>query len=1065
MTLKDFLFRGEVADVDPDVAELINLEAERQIRRLILIPSEATIPWAVREVLSTQFHNIYAEGYPPEDTRAMSEDEILDVDLRLAEFRRYSDPRYYKGTEFADLIESLARRRGAQLFANERVSADRLFVNVQPLSGVPANSAVYTALIQPGDTIMGMDLLHGGHLSHGSPAARSGRQYHSVFYGIDPKTEQIDYDQAREVALANRPKIIIGGYSSYPLAPDWMRLRKIADECGALLMADVAHVAGLIIAGVFPSPVGIADVVTFTTHKTLGGPRGAVIVTHKADLAKKLDRGVFPGEQGGPHMHAIAALAVAFKLATTPQFKELQIQTARNAARLAKNLASKDLRIVYGGTDTHMLVVDCRSVVGADSTKLSGDMAARMLDLVGITCNRNTIPGDDSAARPSGIRLGTPWITQRGFKDGEIDRLADAIAKVLTSARPFSYDGKGGKADARAKMDYKAYTAIRREVDELCTEAGIDYTLPVVGKKAATKGRNHLVVWDDHDAGPGVIEVRGPEASRFLHTALTSTVYPLKVGDTEATCVLYEDGSLMAAGVLERTAEDTYRLHLKSNDRVTLGVIEWLQALSDGFVVYDETDLYGKVPGPVALRLLSDVTPLPVPSDPMAGYAPNKDYFVGVNGAKYAGPKAPALPAFQWAESASESLKTTPLTALHRDVLKAKMAPFAGYDMPVWYSSVSEEHAAVRNSAGLFDVTHMGVWEVSGPASEGFLNALTTNDISTLAPGEAHYSYLLGTDGTPLDDIYVYRLKPEKFMIVVNASNNDKDWAWANAVRNGQVQIDPDRPGARLLEHPEHVTLRDLRDPSSGADRRVDVALQGPKSRDILLSLHGSDADKAKIKNMAWSTVTRATLGGHDLIVARTGYTGERIAFELFVRPDEAATLFNTLIESGAKPCGLASRDSTRTEAGLPLYGHELGGPLALTPGDAGFASYVKLWKPFFIGKKAYIAREQRRDATVTRFRMDNKGVKPPQNGDPVVDRRGRVIGIVTSCSIDSEGFQTGQAYLKEEFAVEGTPVFVFSGSARAQDGKGPAGLKFGDRTVVPDAATILSKFPAKKKG
>src|SRR5581483_7161324 len=416
---------------------------------------------------------------------------------------------------------------------------------------------------------------------------------------------------------------------------------------------------------------------------------------------------------------------------------------------------------------------------------------------------------------------------------------------------------------------------------------------------------------------------------------------------------------------------------------------------------------------------------------------PVKDYFVGVNGAKYAGPKAPALPAFQWVEPASESLKTTPLTALHKDVLKAKMAPFAGYDMPVWYSSVSEEHAAVRTGAGLFDVTHMGVWEVSGPASEGFLNALTTNDISTLAPGEAHYSYLLGTDGTPLDDIYVYRLEREKFMIVVNASNNDKDWAWASAVRNGQVQIDPDRPGARLLEHPEHVTLRDLRDPSSGADRRVDVALQGPKSRDILLSLHGSDADKARIRDMAWSTVTRATLGGHDLIVARTGYTGERVAFELFVHPDEAATLFNTLIESGAKPCGLASRDSTRTEAGLPLYGHELGGPMALTPGDAGFASYVKLWKPFFIGKKAYIAREQRRDAVVTRFRMDNRGVRPPQNGDPIVDRRGRVIGIVTSCSIDSEGFQTGQAYLKEEFAVEGTPVFVFTDRPARRTAKG----------------------------
>ncbi len=284
--MEDYLVRGDLADLDPDVAELINLEAERQVRRLILIPSESSIPWAVREALTSPFHNIYAEGYPPEETRTMSQSEILDVDLRLAEYRRYSDPRYYKGTEFADLIEALARRRCAELFATERFKADSLLVNVQPLSGAPANSAVYTALLQPGDTIMGMNLLHGGHLSHGSPAARSGKQYHAIFYGVDPKTELLDYDQARALALEHKPKIIIAGYSSYPLAPDWTLFRKIADECGALLMADIAHVAGLVIAGVYPSPIGIADIVTFTTHKTLDGPRGAVIITHKAPCGK-----------------------------------------------------------------------------------------------------------------------------------------------------------------------------------------------------------------------------------------------------------------------------------------------------------------------------------------------------------------------------------------------------------------------------------------------------------------------------------------------------------------------------------------------------------------------------------------------------------------------------------------------------------------------------------------------------------------------------------------------------------------------------------------------------------
>ncbi len=1063
MTLRDFLFRGDLSDLDPAVADLINLETERQIRRLILIPSESTIPWAVRHVLASPFVNIYAEGYPPEETRAMSEAEILDFDARLADFRRYSDPRYYKGTEIADLIEALARRRCAELFANERVSADGLFVNVQPLSGAPANSAVYTALIQPGDTIMGMNLLHGGHLTHGSPAARSGKQYNVIFYGVDPKTERIDYDAAQALAVQHRPRIIIAGYSSYPYSPDWARFRQIADECGAYLLADVAHIAGLIIAGAVPSPVGIADIVNFTTHKTLGGPRGAVMITHKADLAKKLDKGVFPGEQGGPHMNSIAALAVAFKLAATPQFKALQEQTVRNAACLAQALSARGLRVVHGGTDTHLLTVDLKPLTGVDGTPLSGDMGARLLDLAGITCNRNTLPGDDSAARPSGIRLGTPWVTQRGFREPEIERLADVMALVLKAAKPFSYDGKGGKADARAKLDFEILTQARRAVAALCAEAGNDLALPAVGKKLPERGRAHFeLLAGPADSGPAAIQIRGAQAARFLWYALTSEVYALKVGDSEPTGLLGADGAAIAYGALERTGEDAYLLRLPANG---LTAAAWLQALSDGFVSYDDGDLHGKLPGPVAVSVLApEAAGKPrkeVKADAKNAYAAHKDYFVGVRGPKYEGPKASALKPFTWQEPPEGPAKETPLTALHKTELGAKMAPFAGYEMPLWYRGVSQEHAAVRTAAGLFDVTHMGVWEVSGPACEHFLNALTTNDVSMLAPGQAHYSYLLGTDGIPHDDIYVYRLEPEKFMMVVNASNNDKDWAWANAVREGKALVDPARPGARLLADPAHVTLRDLRAPSSGKDRRVDVALQGPKSRDILLGLPGSDADKRKIKAMDWSTVTRVSLAGYDLVVARTGYTGERIAFEIFVHPDQAVALFKTLLAAGAAPCGLASRDSTRIEAGLPLYGHELGGEHGYTPGDAGFASYVKLWKPFFAGKAAYIEREAKRDATIARFRLDSRGVRPPQPHTPVLDRRGRVIGTVTSCSIDSEGFQTGQVYLKEEFTAEGTPILIFSGVGQI---KPAAEVKFGDKLPVPDTATVISRFPTRKK-
>ena len=294
MTFADFLFRGSVDELDPDVSELIRHETARQQEKLILIPSESTVPFAVRNALSSSFHNIYAEGYPLENSRRLTQREILDYDQRLPEFRRNADQRYYKGTEYANIIEALARRRAAELFAGNGLSAEDLYVNVQPLSGAPANNAVYSALLDVGDTVMGMDLIMGGHLTHGSPVNRSGKYYKIVSYTIDPETGRLDYEQMMKLALEQRPRLIIGGFSSYPFAPDWNAYREIADAVGAYLLADVAHVAGLIAAGVYPNPVGIADVVSFTTHKTLNGPRGAVLITHRRTLGRQIDRAVFP---------------------------------------------------------------------------------------------------------------------------------------------------------------------------------------------------------------------------------------------------------------------------------------------------------------------------------------------------------------------------------------------------------------------------------------------------------------------------------------------------------------------------------------------------------------------------------------------------------------------------------------------------------------------------------------------------------------------------------------------------------------------------------------------------
>jgi glycine hydroxymethyltransferase len=761
----------------------------------------------------------------------------------------------------------------------------------------------------------------------------------------------------------------------------------------------------------------------------------------------------------------MAGMAVAFKLATTDQFRDLQKQTVINAKRLGEKLAERGLHIPHGGTDSHLLLVDCKSVKGIDDTTLSGDMAARILDLVGIVCNRNTIPGDPSAFRASGIRMGTPWITQRGFREPEIDRLANVIADVLLACKPFSYLAVGGKESPRAKIDFDTLCRAQQEVLDLADSAGIDYPVPTLSAypKELDAASEHFYVVPETEASKGwrTIDIYGDEAREFLDVALTSDVLGLNLNEYQPTRLLSPNGEELAYGILHRLHDNVYHLQVNRNAELIAG---WLRSLSDGFVDFDPEDVFAKVPGPISTTLMEAAPDMKAYGslnwkDAQVGYEPGKAYFVGCRAVQRA---EKGLPRFEWIEPAEGEPKKTTLNALHRE-LGAKMVPFAGYDMPVWYSSVSAEHSATRHGAGLFDVSHMGVFDFSGPGSEAFLNAVTANDVTTLEPGNAHYSSLLDIDGVPIDDIFLYRLAPDYFILVVNASNNDKDWAWINALKNGEVLADPDRPTITLPCRNDFV-LRDLRDPQWGDERRVDIALQGPTSRDVLLSLHGSPEDKARVKALPWAGVTRASLGGYDLVVARTGYTGERVAFEIFIDPDKAPSFFKDLVESGATPIGLAARDSLRTEAGLPLYGHELAGAMNFTPADAGFGSYVKLWKPFFVGKSGFVGRELKRDAIVTRFRMDSKGVRAPHSGDPLVDARGKVVGVVTSCSIDEEGYSLGQAYIKETHAAEGTPVWVFAAASKTKFDKPLGELGLGDRAVVPSPATVLSRFPKKKK-
>jgi glycine hydroxymethyltransferase len=342
---------------------------------------------------------------------------------------------------------------------------------------------------------------------------------------------------------------------------------------------------------------------------------------------------------------------------------------------------------------------------------------------------------------------------------------------------------------------------------------------------------------------------------------------------------------------------------------------------------------------------------------------------------------------------------------------------------------------------------------------------VTTNDVSTLAVGQSHYTYFFFPDGSVVDDLLIYRLAPERFMLVVNASNNDKDWAWLNAVNEGKVMVDEKRPFAR---NPHPVTLRDLRDPQHGDACRVDIPLQGPMSTKILLALCKDEVLAGQIRSLPWAGLVQGNVGGFDLIISRTGYTGERTAYELFVHPDQAVALWNALLQvgepMGLKPCGLAARDSTRTEAGLPLYGHELAGPLNLTPGDAGFGSYVKLWKPFFVGREAFITAESQRDRALVRFRMDEKGVRRAEQGDPVLDRRGKVVGTVTSCAIDSEGYLLGQAIVNQNMAETGTTLYIYQLGGGTRELRLPPAIKPGARLPMPDSATVLTRFPSRKR-
>ena len=1084
-----WLNKLKLEEIDSEITRLIKLEEMRQEEKIILIASESLCPYPTRKALSSVFTNIYAEGAPPLRWLREEKDNLDDLDYQLALFRRYGDRRYYRGCEYVDMVEAIAINRVRKLFATKDFPPESIFANVQPLSGAAANNAVYEAFLKPGDVVMGMDLTHGGHLTHGSPANRSGKRYNVVSYKV-PYSQQnkLDYEEIKLLALKYKPKLIIAGFSAYPWSVDWKKFREIADSVGALLLADIAHTAGLVVAGVHPNPVGFAHIVSFTTHKTLCGPRGAVILTTDPSLARKIDLAVFPGEQGGPHINNITAKAVAFKIAESSEFKMLQKQIVDNARFLADYLKEEGLVLAYGGTDTHMVLVDLKRLTLSPRFPLKGEIASRILDLCGIVCNKNTIAGDTNAAHPSAIRLGTTWVTQRGMGKEEMKKIAQLIARILKEIHPFRYlEGRGYVG--RGKIKESIMKETKEEVKKLV-------------KRFPGENGSNISINVDKQIALEVIELTGPRVEVFLQGILPINVFNIKEGEAVTTFCINEYGKKITNVVTAKKGDKHF--YLFAPDLKELA--ERLSALSDGYIVFDSSiDIFAKIEGPVRIKTLfemsvlvgnreepaelsfkeKDIYYILCPSHQVEelkkkGFSSIKDlweqskgehireiynkypdkiditkpYFIGQGYLKNIN-KLTTKEEFYYSPPNSTPKKTA-LYDIHKKSA-SKIIPFAGWLMPLWYAGIKEEHKAVRERAGLFDVGHMGIIELKGKGAGRFLDLLTTNYVLRLLPGQATYSYFLGTDGIPLDDILIYCFSNNHYMVVVNAVNHDKILAWLKGVKENKYIIDTKAPWKEI--DVAEFNLLDLKDPSSGKAQKMDLALQGPATKNIVASLLESEEDIIKFQLLERFNFFTTKIANIPVIISRTGYTGEEWGYEFYIHPHYAEELWGLILEKGKEwgvvPAGLGARDSTRTEAGLPLYGHELAGDFKITPQEAGYGAFVKLHKPFFVGRTKSLLQELYGEKTVIRFKLLNKNSRPVRAGSKVADERGKLIGKVTSCTVLPNGEQVGMAYMEHKNLKVGDLIYIFPTTQPCNEFK----FKIGEKVILPEKGKVIPRF------
>ncbi|MEA1965471.1 MAG: glycine cleavage system aminomethyltransferase GcvT, partial [Candidatus Aerophobetes bacterium] len=716
---------------------------------------------------------------------------------------------------------------------------------------------------------------------------------------------------------------------------------------------------------------------------------------------------------------------------------------------------------------------------------LKGEIAARILDLCGLVVNKNTIPGDETAADASAVRLGTPWVTQRGFGRKEMEKIGELIHRVLTNIRPFTYKGLTGDLP-RGKIELDIIEEVKEGVKELIQKKEADLIRQGAGKE---------------DSDMGLLRVSGERAKPFLQEVSTANIAGLKPGKLTSSFLLDVEGKLIDDVLILRLSPDNegkdYYL-VATTPKNTRRVKLWLKGLSDGYIIFDPQDIFAKIQGPVVVEDLKEtkeetlrkvgktlkvnladiklrehlLLKEKIPSskekeskiDGVSLYKKFPSYF-DLSKGYFAGqklftqnniPKEVKKEKFSY--QGEEKVKRS---FLYQENLKlgAKFTQFAGWEMPIYYTSISEEHRTARETAGLFDVSHMGVLEISGEDAADFLDTLVTNYVRWIRPGQSQYSFLLDPDGNVIDDIMVYCRGKEKYMIVCNAANQEKVLSWLKAAGSKRYIIDKNYPAREVKAS---VTIKNLKDASAGKEQKIDIALQGPASIFILQKLTENKRIEEDIARMEKNEFIEGKLAGVEMIISRTGYTGEDIGYELYLHPEDAPFIWNSILEKGkefkVKPCGLGARDSLRAEVGLPLHGHELAGKYKISPIEAGYGPFVKFHKPFFVGRGVLLEKERKREKKLIRFRLKSSYVRMVRSEDPVVDKRGKYIGKVTSCVV-AKDFQVGLA-LVDKRIQEDEEIAVFP-LPRGRFPEKPAGsLSKGDRTSLPQEAIILPRFP-----